>query len=101
MTESELTVSILRDIRDRLDQTNARLDQTNTRLVNGFSGVVTVLKKHDTRFAAIESQLKQLSGEVVIVGRYVKNRTEQIKNRTEKELRILKTRVTKLERKVG
>jgi hypothetical protein len=38
--------------------------------------------------------LKQLSGELVLLGRYVKNRTE-------KELRELKARVARLERKVG
>ena len=94
MTDSDLTVAILREIRDAVIKTNARLDDTNTRLDKGFAGVVTVLKHHDTRFAAIEGQLKQLSGEVVLLGRYVKNRSE-------KELRDLKARVARLERKVG
>ena len=101
MTDSDLTISILRDIREallknnaRLDATNERLDLTNERLDKGFAGVVAVLKHHDARFAAIEGQLKQLSGELVFLGRYVKNRTE-------KELRSLKARVAKLERKVG
>ena len=42
----------------------------------------------------VESQLKQLRGELVFLGRYVKNRSE-------KELRDLKARVARLERKVG
>jgi predicted NBD/HSP70 family sugar kinase len=98
VTDSDRTVKILREIRDailstnarldarldqtnaRLDQTNARLDQANARLDKGFSGVVAILKHHEAQ--------------VIFLGRYAKNRTE-------KELRDLRTRVANLERKVG
>jgi archaellum component FlaC len=50
MTDSELTIDILREIRDgirdlrtdfmqRLDETNSRLDQTNSRLANVEHGL--------------------------------------------------------------
>jgi hypothetical protein len=108
MTDSDLTVKILREIRDailstheqtnaRIDQTNAHLDQTNARLDKGFGGVVAILKHHDGRLVAIEKKLgglKDIKLEVIFLGRYLKNRTE-------KELRDLRTRVAKLERKVG
>lgn len=101
MTDSDLTLAILREIRDavvstntRLDTTNARidainarvdegvarLDQTNARLDKGFQGIVSILRHHETQ--------------VIMLGRYLKNRTE-------KDLRDLQARVTKLERKVG
>jgi hypothetical protein len=83
VTDSDLTVSILRDIRDRLTETNARLNQTNARL-----------EHQDVRLGVIEETLRGMASELFFVGSFVKNRMQ-------KELRDLKTRVTKLERKVG
>ena len=91
MTDSDLTIRILREIRDaieatkagvnaRLDETNARLDQTNARLDKGFQGVVSILRHHEAR--------------VIMLGRYVKNRVET-------RLRGVETRLLKLERKAG
>ena|ERR1043165_2008358 len=109
VTDSDLTVSILREIRDaivktnaRLDETNIRLDETNTRLDKGFTGVVAILKHHDKRFAGMEDKLDELKVEVVFLGRYLKNRVEKdLRQLREKELRALRARVAKLERKVG
>ena len=90
---ADLTVQILREIRDdirgvkeearktneRLDQTNERLDQTNERL------------------NAVENTLKDMAGQFTLIARFVKNSQK----RTFREIDEVKRRVTVLEERAG
>ncbi len=105
MTDSDLTVSILREIRDavvavnqnlsaRIDGVSTRLDSVSSRL-DGVSSRIDTLTEHlDQRFGVVETTLKDLSGQLVLVTRYLKHRTEV-------DIEDLRQRVTRLEAKVG
>lgn len=80
---TDITVLILRDIRDRLDGTNERLDT--------LTGEVQVLSE---RVSLIDQTVKVAVEKIGTVGRVVKNKHE-------KELENLRERVTRLERKAS
>ncbi len=108
MTESDLTVSILRDIRDsirtldsnlssRIDATNERLDSTNERLETvdvRLSGVDVAVRDGNARLALVESALRDGAAQTLLLTRYLKNKTEV-------EVAELRERIAKLEAKVG
>ncbi len=101
MTDSEITTSILRQIRDeivltrtelkaaiettndRIDVTNERLDITNERL-----------DTTNERLGVVETVVRDCAAQVVLLGRYVKNAQSS-------GIDDLRERVTKLEQKVG
>ncbi len=93
-----LTVEILREIRDgvrgtneKIDQTNSRLDQTNSRLDQTNSR----LDQTNFRLDKVEEVLRDLAGQFVILGRYVKN----VSGRHDKAIEDLRRRVSLIEGK--
>lgn len=103
MTDSDLTVAILREIRDeirgtnsRLDHTNARLDQTNARLdqtVDRLDQTIGRLDQTNSRFEVVEHTVLDAAGQLVILTRYVKN----VVDRHEDAIEDLRDRVDVLE----
>jgi predicted nucleic acid-binding Zn-ribbon protein len=86
----DLTISILREIRDeirstrqdlgsRIDATNSRLDATNSRLEQ------------------VEIALRDLAGQQLLLARYVKN----VVDRHEQAIDDLRDRLLRLELKLG
>lgn len=108
MTDSELTTTILRQIRDEIGKTNTRLDvlteQTNNRLGTVAERLDTVAERLDTltehaavtndRLAVVETVLRDVAAQVVFIGRYVKNKQDAA-------ILDLRKRVGRLEKKVG
>jgi polyhydroxyalkanoate synthesis regulator phasin len=101
MTDSDLTVSILREIRDsiRMLDTNVtgRIDVL-TGHVDVLTGRVDVLADRvdvlTERVGHVEDAVKDAAAQILLLTRYVKNKTEV-------EVADLRERVTKLEAKVG
>jgi chromosome segregation ATPase len=104
VTDSEITTTILRQIRDelvgvraavettnqRLDDTNERLDGTNQRLeALGEQSSVT-----NERLSVVETVLRDVATQVVFIGRYVKNKQDSA-------IADLRKRVVRLEKKLG
>jgi len=101
VTDSEITLQVLREIRDsirtldsnlssRIDTTNTRIDATNARLDTTNARLDTLTE----RVGVVEGTLQEVAAQLLLMGRYLKNRTEV-------ELQELKARVTTLETKVG
>lgn len=108
--DGELTVAILREIRDgvretrdevkrtrsdlseRIDQTNRRLDETNGRLdeTNARLGRV------EERLGKVEETLQDLAAQQLMLTRYVKN----VVDRHEEAIADLRERLARLETKV-
>ncbi|MFN7132842.1 MAG: hypothetical protein ACK4N5_12225 [Myxococcales bacterium] len=61
MTPTDLTVQILREIRDEIRSTNARLDQTNARLEGLEKRVVGLEVRTVTEFTALAAAVNDLS----------------------------------------
>jgi hypothetical protein len=74
VTDSDLTVAVLREIRDEVRGTNKRLDATNQRLDSLELSV-------STRLDVVEHTLQGVAGQLVILGRYVKNSIEDLRER--------------------
>jgi chromosome segregation ATPase len=102
MTDSDLTVAILRDIRDRLDGTNSRLDtltdaarMTNERLDQTNERLDQTNERLDQmnqRLTVVEHTVSDAAGQIVLLARYVKNKHETA-------IDDLRERVTRLEAK--
>ena len=91
MAESDITVEILKDIRQEIRTTNQRLGTTNDRL----DAVESTL---NVRLGAVESTLLDLAEQQRFVVRYTKAISER-DARMELRLTSLETRVDKLESK--
>ncbi|HEY5452784.1 MAG TPA: hypothetical protein VIQ54_28705 [Polyangia bacterium] len=102
MAESDITVEILKDIRQEIRTTNQRLGTTNDRLdavestLNARLGAVE--STLNVRLGAVESTLLDLAEQQRFVVRYTKAISER-DARTELRLTALETRVDKLESK--
>lgn len=90
---ADITVEILREIRDgihetnaRLDQTNARLDQTNARMEQGFDALSRRL---------VESELRTATALVDLAGS-VREVTDLLRSQND-----LRPRVEKCEAEIG
>jgi chromosome segregation ATPase len=96
----DLTVAILREIRDelkgtnsRLDQTNSRLDQTNSRLDQTNSR----LDQTNSRLEVVEKTLADFAAQHLLLTRYVKN----VVDRQEKAIEDINERLVWLEERAG
>ena len=87
MTDSEITTTILRQIRDQLQQTNERLDKTIERSDANF-------ERLEHRMLVSETILRDVYGQLLSLNRHVKSRNDTA-------IDELRKRVTKLEKKVG
>jgi hypothetical protein len=97
VTDSEITLSVLREIRDSVRTLDARLtgriDGTNTKLDGLTDKVDKGFERMDLTFAHFVVELKDLAVQIMLLGRYLRNRTEV-------DLQDLIERVTKIEAKV-
>lgn len=89
MTDSDLTVAILREIRDEVRGTNSRLDQTNSRIDQTNSR----FDQTNARLEVVEHTVLDAAGQLVILTRYVKN----VVDRHEDAIEDLRDRVDVLE----
>jgi chromosome segregation ATPase len=107
MEPTDITVQILREIRDgvnetndRLGQTNARLDQTNGRLDLTREEMNARFGKVDARFGQLERRLTEtenrLTTELVAVAAAVREVRDELR-----EDRRLRARVDDHERRIG
>jgi chromosome segregation ATPase len=89
VTDSDLTLAVLREIRDEIrstrtdlkaeiSATNERLDATRTELKVEISAVRTELK---AELSAVAETLKELAGQQVILTRYISNVVERQEQR--------------------
>lgn len=97
MTDSEITTTILRQIRDELvgvrngvENTNKRLDETNQRL----EALTEQAEVTNQRLTVVETVLRDVAAQVVFLGRYVKHKQDVA-------IADLRKRVARLEKKVG
>jgi chaperonin cofactor prefoldin len=97
VTDSEITTAILRQIRDELigvrgavENTNQRLEVTNERL-DRLAEQATVTNE---RLSVVETVLRDVAGQVVFLGRYVKNKQDSA-------IADLRKRIVRLEKKVS
>jgi hypothetical protein len=108
MADSDLTVQILREIRDGIHTTNDKLDQTRTELSHRIDQTRTELglrideTNHrldgtNHRLDGVESTLKDLAGQQLILTRYIGN----VVDRQDKSIDDLRERVSKLESRAG
>jgi chromosome segregation ATPase len=102
MGGSDITVEILKDIRDEIRGVRTELREemhgVRTDLHEEIIGVRTELQKHTERFGAVEKALLDLAEQQRFVVRYTKVISER-DLRLEPRLSALETRVEKLESK--
>ena len=91
MADSDVTVEILKDIRDEIHG-------VRTDLREEIAGVRTELQKHTERFAVVENALLDLAEQQRFVVRYTKAISER-DSRLEPRVSDLESRVDKLESK--
>jgi chromosome segregation ATPase len=97
MIDSEITTTILRQIRDEIVKTRGEITKTNERLDATNERLDTTNERLDTmneRFGVVEATVQGAAAQVVLLGRYVTNKHDR-------ELGDLRKRVTRLEKKVG
>jgi hypothetical protein len=98
MADSDITVQILKDIRDEIRGTNGRVDTTNSRLDTMNSRLDTMEYALSQRLGAVELTLLDLAEQQRFVVRYTKAISER-DTRIEPRLTALESRVEKLESK--
>lgn len=98
MTDSEITTTILRQIRDELIATRTELKQeiaaTRTELKEEIGGLRGELVTTNERLSIVETVVRDAAQQIRMIGSYVKNKQEVA-------IDELRKRVTKLEKKVG
>jgi hypothetical protein len=93
VADSDLTVSILREIRDEIRTTNQHLDTTRVELKAEISAARVELKAEigetNQRLDVVEVTLKDLAGQQLVLTRYLKN----VIDRHDERLTRLETRL--------
>jgi hypothetical protein len=98
MAGSDITVEILKEIRDEIRGTNARVDATNGRLDTTNGRLDTMEHVLSQRLGAVETALLDLAEQQRFVVRYTKAISERDTG-IEPRLSALEGRVDKLESK--
>jgi hypothetical protein len=93
MAESDVTVAILREIRDEIRGSNVRLDAVRVELKAEIQETNQRLIGVETRLAAVEETLKDLAAQQLMLTRYVKN----VVDRHEQSIDDLRERLARLE----
>ena len=104
----DLTLKILQEMRDELRSSNGRLDAMAREQSQRFEAMAreqsqrfeAMAREHAERFEVIETALRDLAQQLVIIGRAVKVAMDDRRASTE-QWHDLERRVTDLERKVG
>jgi chromosome segregation ATPase len=104
MAESDVTVAILREIRDEIRGSNIRLDAVRVELKSEIAEQGQQLRAEvqetnqrlsgvEARLAAVEETLKDLAAQQLMLTRYVKN----VVDRHEQSIDDLRERVVRIE----
>jgi hypothetical protein len=98
MTDSDITTTILRQIRDEIVQTRtelkAELAETKVEIARTIDATNERLDLMNERFGLVETTVKEAAEQVGWIVKYVKNKQDR-------EIGELRERVTRLEEKVG
>lgn len=85
MTDSEITLSVLREIRDAVIATNvnlsARIDNLEQRLSSRIDGLWTRVDETNARLSVVEHVVRDAAEQIVFLGRYSKNAIEDLRER--------------------
>jgi small-conductance mechanosensitive channel len=98
MAGSDITIEILKDIRDATRNTNTRLDSLETAVTRRLDGVTERLDTVTQRLDLVETTLLDLAEQHRFVVRYTKAIAER-DTQLEPRLSALESRVEKLESK--
>ncbi len=96
MTDSEIAIAIaiLKDIRDAVRGTNDRVDTLDKNLSTRIDGLSTRIDQTNERLSIVEHTVRDLATQLIMLGRYVKNRADVA-------IEDLRERVSRLEAKSG
>jgi NTP pyrophosphatase (non-canonical NTP hydrolase) len=83
---TDVTVEILKEIRDAVRETNVRVDQTNQRL-----------DQTNQRLDLVEKTLADMAAQFLFISRYIGNTVDHQTGRID----ALETRVGKIEERIG
>jgi hypothetical protein len=97
MADADLTVTVLREIRDEIRGSNTRLDGTNTRIDHLEASLGGRIDETNNRLSLVEHTLQDLATQQVMLGRYVRNSSD----RQETAVEDLRERVGLIETKLG
>jgi hypothetical protein len=104
VSDTDLTITLLRDIRSRIDsvETNlgARIESVETRIDSVERNLGARLDVVAARVDAVDVAMKDLAGQHLVLTRYVKNpldRHGKALDRHDGEIEVLDERVTSLE----
>ncbi len=85
MTDSEITLSVLREIRDAVVATNTRIDALDRSLSARIDGLEDSLGKRidetNARLTVVETVVRDAAEQSVFLGRYTKNAIEDLRER--------------------
>jgi hypothetical protein len=73
VADSDLTVAVLREIRDEIRTTNSKLDATRVELTAKIDETNVRLDGVNSRLEIVETTLKDLAGQQLMLTRYIKN----------------------------
>jgi chromosome segregation ATPase len=96
MIESEVTITLLREIRDEIrtnrTELKAEIVELRTELKTEIGELRSTLEVTNERLAIVERTVNDAATQIVFLGRYI--------NRTDNDIDDLKIRVSKLEAKL-
>ena len=101
MTSTDLAIAVLREIRDEIRSTRSelsgRIDETNHKLEQMRSELKAEIVETNKRLDSVEGTLKDLTGQQLLLTRYVKN----VVDRHDQPIDDLRERVARLETKIS
>ena len=98
MEPTDLTIQILREIRDDARKHAAEVNQRFEKMDQRFEKMDQRFEQQEQRFEAIETALRDMAQQLVMLARGIKTALET-RAETEHRLESLEERVDKLERK--
>lgn len=100
MEPADLTLQVLREIRDETKKTNQRIEQMNSQFNERFERMDHRFERMDQRFEVVETVLRDLAQQMVTLSRGVKSALE-VRANTESRLEDLERRMTAVESRDG
>lgn len=94
-----LTLQVLRQIRDEVTKTNERIDRVDRTLNDHLGAVETRLDTTNERLGHVEATLAELATQQTFVSKFVRNLAARDRDLAE-DVDELRTRVDALERRV-
>jgi len=85
MTDSEITLSVLREIRDAIVATNtnlsARIDGLSNRVETLDQRLTSRIDETNARLTVVEHVVRDAAEQIMFLGRYTKNAIEDLRER--------------------